>query len=307
MSAETTKSYEDVPEIMRLGSLATGTIDPSTRVKGGEISDDCVNALAREIDEHYIWVNKELIDGTTLIPRWCVDGRKDVKGLPTAPNAAGGTYTLVVAEALIDAPELVQNEATHTSAKHGRAMFSALHEQGHDIGGHIDDHSPEGKCGCGACDRLADIIEFIGNNIEAISEIASTLGLTVSPDLQQKIKANAELLIENKYVSSGDDMISAITKVTVDDNVQKLHGEHKEVVLAVNTKTGTTLDRASVASTFGEDLQAFNVDVWAIENGVRTVTDSNHAFTEKTASAILYNIATACVLAGPSLRVVVVD
>lgn len=52
--------------------------------------------------------------------------------------------------------------------------------------------------------------------------------------------------------------------------------------------------------------EAFNLDVWAPKYGIDVISSSEKESEHKFVAAVLYNIATACVLAGPSLRVVVV-
>ena len=305
MSEEFPNGHEKKTEIPTLGSLAYGSIDPSDRVRSGKLLDERIDRAVDDIDAHYVWIGDSLVDVSALIPRWCVDGREDPDNMPIAPNAAGGTYTLVIGAALIDAPQLLGSVNTNTSARHGKTLFGDLKSDGYDIGGHVDDHSPEDMCGCGACDRQKEIIEFIANNIDDISDVAASLGVPVPTNLRETIKANATLLIEQDYISTGNEMIESIETVGGGDSVQKLHGGHKEVALAINKTVGSSIDRKSFAKKHGNDLQVFNVDVWAIENGIRAITQSEEEYAKKFAGAILYNLATAYVLAGPSLRVVV--
>lgn len=288
-------------ESTQLGDIAIGSIDPQLRVDSGEILDDKVNELTQRLDEFYEQIDAE------AIPKWCVDGRGTDGEHPLAPNAAGGTYSLVVADALIDAEALLANNEKKTSADHAQRLFSALTNNGYDIGGHTDDHAEGENCGCGACDKMAQIFDFIANNIEVVSGFAAKLGVEINDDLKYKISQNARLLLANEYVSSGKKMIGVIEDKAGNDHVQKLTGSHNEVVLAVNTKSGTTLDRPALAKEFGDDYQAFNLDVWALKSGVEAIaTNPEEEFPEKFAAAVVYNIATACVLAGPSLRVRVV-
>lgn len=286
-----------------LGDLAKGTIDPGSRIATGEITQERVDQVAREMSEHYVWLGGELIDTSKLIPVWCVDGRTDEEGLPLAPNAAGGTHSLVVGDALIDAPALIANK--QTSASHSKTLFTMLKNNGYEIGSHRDSNANNEKCGCGACDRMGEIFQFITDNIEELSSRAAELDVTIEETLQAKIKTNVDSLIAAQYVSSGPDMIDATNSVAGDDSVQTLKGSHKEVVLAVNTVEGTTFNRRSLTEEFGDDYQAFNLDVWALKNGIDAIATSENEAQEKFSAAVIYNIATACVLAGPSLRVVV--
>lgn len=305
--------YEnEVSAVAVLDSPACGGIDPQLRAKAGEISDDRVDQLAAGIGEHYVWIGDKLVevDGVKkpvsvdfLIPKWCVDGRWDEGETDLAPNAAGGTYSLVVGDALIDADSLIESKST--SASHGAELFTSLTASGYDIGGHEDSNASGENCGCGACDRMATIIGFLGENIEELSQKAAALGANVSEDLKKKIATNAIKLVDSGYISSGAKMNKSIKETTNDSHSQKLLGSHNEVLLVVNTVEGTTLNRSSILDEYGDKYQAFNLDVWALKNGINAISISEAEANEKFTASILYNLATACVLAGPSLRVVV--
>lgn len=286
-----------------LGAPARGDINPQTRVDNGDIDAETIDRVAHEIDQHYVWLGGELVEVSKLIPCWCVDGRLDQEGAAFAPNAAGGTYSLVVGDALIDAQALISNG--ETSASHAKTLFQGLQAHGYEIGGHQDNQANTGKCGCGACDKMGIIFQFIAENIHELSEKAASLGVAIDKTLQQKIKTNTEALLEANYVSSGPEMIKTVKDVAGEDHVQTLLNDHNEVILVVNTKEGTTLDRRSLSKEFGDDYEAFNLDVWALDNGIKAIATSETEANEKLAASVLYNIATACVLAGPSLRLVV--
>lgn len=289
----------NVTEDLSLGDIAVGSIDPQTRVDSGEITIERVVEVADSLSSYY-----ELAVSERAIPKWCVDGRLDAEGLPLAPNAAGGTYSLVIGEALIDAEALLA--AGETSATHGKRMFAGLAENGYEVGGHTDNHANEAKCGCGACDKQAEIISFVGNNVEELSKIAASLGVEISTETQQKIAENSHRLVSNGYVASGNEMINTLKEIGGDSAVQTLKDAHNEVALGINTKPGTTLNRRSLDSQYGSQYEAFNLDVWALKNGIDAISSSEEEAAQKFAAAVLYNVATAAVLAGPSLRVRVV-
>lgn len=298
MSAETEQTA-----VALLGRPAKGGIDPQSRIENGDITEQEVARLANEIDEHYVWLGGELVEVSRLIPKWCVDGRLDEEGTALAPNAAGGTYSLVVGEALIDAAALIENG--ETSASHAKTMFQSLKTNGYEVGGHQDSHADDEKCGCGACDKMSPIFQFIIDNISELSEKAATLGVVLDETLQQKIKSNTEALLGANYVSTGPEMISTVKYVAGEDHVQTLLNDHNEVILVVNTQEATTLSRRSLSNEFGDEYEAFNLDIWALQNGINAIATSESEASEKLAASVLYNLATACVLAGPSLRVLV--
>lgn len=290
-------------KVSRLGSVGVGTIDPDLRVKTGEIDDQKIDEIATNIDEYYVPIDSSLAGMTMLIPKWCVDGREDVESAPLAPNASGGTYSLVAADALIDAPALISAETT--SAEHGTDIFKSLLELGYDVGGHCADHAEGENAGCGACDKFGEIFGYIAKNVTDLSIVAAGLGVTVPEELQAKIARNAEDLLNAGYVSNGKDMIDAIRGTAGEEHVQTLIGGHNEVLLIVNAVENTTLDRRGLARQYGEKYQAFNLDTWALKNGIEAISTVEQEKQEKFVASVLYNIATAAVLAGPSLRVVV--
>ncbi len=296
-------SAESLSSVAIMGSPAVGTIDPETRVIKGEIDNETIDKVFNDIVKHYDVVDDELSE--KAIPAACVDGRTDVDGAPLAANSAGATYSLVIGTALIDAPSLIAHN--ETSASHGKKIFIDLKDKGFKIGAHTDENAPEGKCGCGACERQAEILTFIAEHIDELSEKAAGLGIDIADELKAKIATNSSNLVDANYVSNGAEMVEVVKEVAGEKSVQTLQGSHNEVVLAINVnKPGQTLNRRSLEAEFGKDYQAFNLDVWALNNGIKEVSASETEAAEKFAAAVLYNIATACVLAGPSLRVKVV-
>lgn len=292
---------KDKIEVVRLGAVGIGSIDPDTRVALNEIDDQTIDRLAEDIDAHYVWIGNKVEDIAMLIPVWCVDGRDNEEDTPLAPNASGGSYSIVAGVALIDADALIVQE--QTSASHGDIVFKDLIENGYTVGGHCDDHAEGKSAGCGACDKFGEIISYVATHIKELSTVAENLGVPVSEELQQTIARNAQNLIDAGYVSSGKEMVATIRSVAGDSQVQTLQGSHKEVLLVINTVDGTTLDRRTVAEQYGDRYQVFNLDTWALRNGIDAVSHTASEVEQKFVAAMLYNIATAAVLAGPSLRV----
>lgn len=292
-------------KVNTMESLGTGSINPDTRAEKGEIDMSIVESLVENIDSFYIRVpdGDEQTPVDMRIPRWCVDGRCDAEGYDPAPDAAGGTYSLVSADALIDCDALLANGENCLS--HADQLFDGLIENGYEIGGHCDNHASGENSGCGACDKMPQIFERISKNVHELSAFASKLGVDIPEELADKIANNAQALVEGQYMVCGADMAQKIRDKTDDSHVETLQDAHNEVALVVNTQQGTTLDRRSLASELGTQYQAFNLDVWALENGVRAIASTEQEFQEKFAAAVLYNIATASVLTGPSMRLVV--
>lgn len=225
------------------------------------------------------------------IPSACIDGR--VGGTPR-PNAAGGTNTIVVGEDLT-------NDISQDYIASYDAVISRLSSENLPVGGHDDEHANDEKSGCGACDRLTDIYAYLASHGDDLRSMASTLGVTISNESFKTMISNAR--VRNDF-SSG----SAIKSILESSNgtIDHLCGEHNEVIAVINRRKGTTLDREALEHEFGPSYEAFNIDVWAFPEAAKHIHSTMEA-NDKIAAMVLYNLATAHVLCGPSMRVIVRD
>lgn len=231
------------------------------------------------------------INTDETIPSACIDGR--CGGSPR-PDAAGGTNTIVVAEDLTNDSDKGYIETYHTVA-------ARLKAAGLPIGGHDDEHAGSSKSGCGACDRLAEIYQFIANNSETLRSIVESFGMKVSNELNDLIVANASA---RQDFADGE-----LIKAELENDggtVDHLRGAHNEVAAVLNLRAGTTLDRDALESEFGPNYEAFNVDVWAFHNAAPVIESSVDA-ESKFVAMLYYNLATAHVLCGPEMRVVILN
>jgi len=288
-------------------STGEGKIDPATRVQAGEITEVEIN----DFSERMATDEFDAAIAALSIPNICVDGRGQSDGEQLlGGNAAGGTFTLVIADALTNGAYRKDGE---NAKDHAKNIYAELKKAGHDIGVHDDDHATGENCGCGAEDRLdnaADpnaptILGFIERRGNELFGMLRSLNIPVSEELEAKIISNATKLRAEGYATNGADLRRAAVDVAGESSVVKLTGVHNEVLARINLKPGTTLDRKKIAETFGPNYQAFNVDVPSIEFGVDQISQSVEEKHEKLVAALIYNLATASVLAGPSLRVVV--
>ena len=227
------------------------------------------------------------------IPSACIDGRC---GCDPRPNAAGGTNSLVVAADL-----------TNEVSKNYLDTYDEVlqHLVAHDlpIGGHDDEGAGEQKSGCGACDRLEEIYAFIANNGDTIRFVAESLGVVAEDSLHTKIIDNAS--VRNNFASGPAIKTKLENK---GGRVDHLRGGHNEVVAVINTKISTTLDRNALEKEFGPNYEAFNVDVWSFPEAASTLTQIgtvSSSIEEIVIAMVYYNLATAHVLCGPNMRVVV--
>ena len=237
------------------------------------------------------------------IPCKCIDGRcSNLDNL--LPNSAGGTETLMVADDLTTKNFVLGGDTT-TGGQYS-AMVEYLQETNNPIGGHTAEDLHGAPSGCGANDKLPAIYEFIAQNGEVLRGLASKLGVEVDDETQGLITGNAAARSE---FSDGAELLATLKEKGGDESVDVLKGAHKEVVAVINKRFGTTLDRNAFDAEFGENYQSFNVDAWAFEEGARVITQmgGEKEQLQKQVAMVYYNLATACVLCGPDMRVVVLE
>jgi hypothetical protein len=232
------------------------------------------------------------------IPFGCIDGRDTRDGLNPKPDSAGGTESLFVADDLMTQRYAAEDGSTVGGYAKILERVSSL---GYEVGGHTDDHAAGEGSGCGANDRLPLIYGFIAQYGGQLREIATSLGVTVEDEAFNAIVANAK---DRAQFSTGRELLDAL-KAYGQDKVDPLEGSHKEVVAVINTKEGTTLDRLAVRKEFGPDYQAFNVDVWTFNEAAEVISETPEEVEAATFAMTLYNLATAHVLCGKNMRVIV--
>jgi hypothetical protein len=231
----------------------------------------------------------------------CVDGRRPEKssGMLVA-NSAGGTLTYFVADHLT-----VRGITGDGSTLEGfTRMADHLKDRGVALGDHTDSHAHGDKTGCGANDRLQEIYAYIANRGEVLRDWASKLGIDGPDEAHERIIRRAGSTTE---FSSPTEIKAALLERTSPEMIPELQGGHKEVVTVINTRKHTTLDRDALAEAFGPDTQAFNVDAWQFENAAMQLTDNEANVDDMVMAMAYYNLATAFVLSGPGMRVVVVE
>lgn len=290
-------------DVTLLGDSAIGAIGPDDRIKHGEISADKVDELAHrlETDEFYDEVSDEL-----------------------GPNSAGGTFSLVIADALTNSRFRLNGES---AKEHARVVYTWLLENKNDaesrkviprvcvdgripVNGSVDNESvvgthqdENGPGGCGAENKLNEILLYISNRGEQLRQIAAILGVEVDASTSQLISENARTLLEDGYVNSGSELREVCAEVAGESSVVTLAGTHKEVVAAVNTDKSKTLNRAKVREIFGEGYDVFDVDAGVFQEAAAVISDgSADDINQKFTALLYYNLGTTVVLSDKSLR-----
>ncbi len=224
------------------------------------------------------------------IPSACIDGRC---GGTLRPNTAGGTNSLVVAEDLTNAVSVGYVETFHH-------IIAKLKSANLPLGGHVDEYQNDIKSGCGACDRLSEVYQRIITSSKSVRSLTEAIGVAVDDSLHERMLANAAA---RRDFPTGAQLKNELAKDSA--TIDHLRGEHNEVVAVINKQVGTTLNRDALEAEFGPDYEAFNIDVWAFENAAAVIADDTNNTHAMVAAMSYYNIATALVLCGPQMRVIV--
>ncbi len=284
-----TNNNHALRQVLRIGE---GAINPEERIVQGEITGAQVEVFCIALENDFFV--KEIVDTTT--PDTCVDGR----GFEVGGNAAGGTFTLVMADALTNQ---TLRRGQESAPNHARRFFTALTEAGARVGGHTG-HAEGDNSGCGAEDKLdsqidgaPSILSYIVRRGNDIRELLNSIGVKVSDEIHTKIVDNAAKLRAENYATNGKELEAVTKEIAGDDATPLLVGEHAEVALDIETHPGKTMDRQKIYAAYAGKMQAFHLDVWAVENGVKLLAQSEPEARERFVAALYYNVATACTLA----------
>jgi hypothetical protein len=238
------------------------------------------------------------VETTETIPFMCIDGRSGARVL--APNTAGGTLSLYVADDLT-----TQRVGKNLTTVQGfEAIVQYIIDQSAPVGGHTDDHAGESISGCGANDKLSLVYDFIAAHGKSLRRAAAAIGFEPDHATRKRIIAHA---LKRQQFSAGGELLTILRANAPADHIAVLQGAHQEVAVIINKRVGTTLDREKLAREFGPNYQAFNVDTWSFEEAARQISFSEEEILQKMAAMVYYNLATAYVLCGPDMRVMVLE
>lgn len=290
---------EIMPETEQLDifKIGEGTINPEQRIQDGEINRGLMSEAAERLKtgEFYISIDPK------AIPNKCVDGRPRLDGVQEpGPNSAGGTFSVVIADALTTN----RYRQVHEKApEHATRMYGELVKAGYKIGGHDADHAGENGCGCGAEDVLDNvdqnapsIIRYMIQCGDDIRNFLARYGVEIDDATHQTLTSNATRLYQEGYATNGAELRDATKAEGGDESVETLTGPHLEGLLTINTEKGTTFDRVAFAKAFDGKIQAFNVDVWSLKNAAQATSLNEKEANQKFAAMLYYNVATAAVL-----------
>lgn len=293
-AASTASSADDsLKQYLSLGqfNLGLGSIGPDNR---NDIEKDVLVRMYQSIA-----AGEFNIPVSGAVPEICVDGRTKKDGTRfSAPCAAGGTLSVVYGSDLGSSSSSDVSEIQLTAQ-----TINTLKAKGHSTGVHGDDHGP---CGCGACAKAPTIYQHISERIQDIASLVGKLGIDVTESERSSIVQQAKNRLSQAGFFAEDR--AAVLQAAQDNGAlyEELVGKHNELGIALNTKPGTTIDRAKIRERFGPQYDMFVVDAWAFGNAAKDVnaTGSDDDVQRIAKAITIQNVATASILGHGSLRIV---
>ncbi len=268
----------------------------------GEGSDQDLVRLSDEIEA--IKSGAYNIASEGFFPSVCIDGRLNqddtrLRGLMTAGATVGLAHAVALAGGFSGADE----------CEFAGILTDHLYEHGYPVGAHGDDHS---ECGCGAVKAAPQVFELIANDIDRLIQAAEALGVPAfSDDDRQALQHNASALSRPDAGFFVSDR-SAVLETAVDAGAEfeQLVGDHREELIIWNTRPQTHVDTLKIHEQV--HLDVFVVDAWVFgptSEVLLEMSDLPHEaakLTLITEALVLYNIATACTLCSPEIRILAI-
>ena len=238
----------------------------------------------------------------------CMDGRPGSTA-EAVPNGAGGGLLYLVTDRLVCGNSDDIDEANARVLGQIGQIPATVHV-------HRDDHAHGEQAGCAAADKVGAIFTIIAQRGEQLRSLATELGFggDSSDEAHQQIIHHAA--DESKLVmASGNDLVAMVDAQLAKGaeptgaHTDMLRGNHHEVAVVMNQRTGTTLDRQALAREFDrahEHHQAFNIDTWAFAPSAEALYPGNPTAQQYATTAMLYyNLAAIMALCGPRMTVTV--
>jgi hypothetical protein len=260
-------------------------------------------------------LNKYYVTADLTARMRCIDGRC-VAGYGTADapvdrplgmQVPGGTPTAALCYRFAALDSLFDDDAA-TLARDTETMSDIFARIKFKSGGHIDDMHQAGKTGCGAIDKIPEILSRI-TLPEAQEQVRRLAQLLVGDRYDRNIvdalmgrllslEGRAKLYFsydpKTKQYQYNQKAIAALKKKNP-AGIATLIGQHKEVGLVVNTVSGTTFHPDQFATDQGAQL--FNYDFWSTIEAAHKMYPNDSLLQKRyILSRVLFAIGTAMVL-----------
>jgi hypothetical protein len=247
-------------------------------------------------------VGNILKDTAETFPAACIDGRASLdSGATDGLKTAGGWLSYWAAYRL-------------TGGTMNHSDFLQIMQDGDlPIGGHTDDHDHQsGTTGCGANDKLPEIIKKLTNphTSNLLFNMASLADTSVDAFSQVVIEDNAKLLTGTELGGAAE-RTRNLSKFIKPD---QLTDRHREVAILLNERENTAVGVSEITKKYGTEISAFVVDVWAFQGAAEKTIAAieasgkdreylNIASSYRLADTMsIFNLATASVLCAPGMK-----
>lgn len=300
-------------------------ITPTIKDMFGEIGVGAIaapDASEQETREYAeVIANKYLVPTDKSKPSCCIDGRACVHTLSgkesvPGPKISGGALITTYASAELSG-WFETNDPREVEAR-VKQVARTLHAAGIAQGGHCDTiaaaaNFTKGKTGCGANDRLLDIVANIGTAPEFI------LGGSQALMSQDTYKPERAEVVVRQSVSnpvkewSTKTMIDILATVSA-DNIEVLEhadtatGGHEEALVVWNNIPNTTVDRDRLLKD-GYSM-VFVVDAWYIDDLATAAARGPEAVEQRELlkhAMVAYQLGTYMTLGDGSHRIAVIN
>lgn len=295
----------------------TGNISVASRLERKELTAQQVQQALQSST-----LNKYFITATKRARMRCIDGRitdtytQATADRPLGPQTSGGTAAAALCWRAASWGSLHTKGFT-LSGDIG-ALSDLFHELGFETGGHISDHAPKGMTGCGAIDKLPDILHRITtpeSQEQVRGILRALLGDLYDRDITDMIVGRlvslqgkqAEYFDRDEHTGNLRYREAAIKALRAQnpDGVATLTGTHHEIALVVNTVKGTTFDQDKFAVDHDNLLQIFNYDFWSTLDTAARLFDDPLQQRRYIVCHALIGIGTAMVLTDGTLELIV--
>jgi len=312
--------------IIWLGRLDGGVSDKNIWL--GNISAEQPDLRKKSKDEYRESLDKYFVEVSPNSPVRCIDGRPkkgnlfrravDIIHAKLGPQTPGGTPAVALAIRIAEFDRLPKDKTIVDDLNMAKERYDAL-GLAFPPGNHEDDHPNPHKTGCGAIDKMPEILAHM-TNAEALPIIANYAKSIIGEDFTDEAFRN---VIERLHIINGKEFKRSyliqdkdgsyrykslipeqVRKLSGHDAIEQVEGEHKELFLVINKVEGTTFNRDHFCLDSENEAQAFNYDYWFVKyRADRLYANDPATRAEFLIAKTMYAVSTAMVLTDGSLEV----
>ena len=283
-----------IGKLSQNGGLWSGSIRST-------LSDEDSGEYKRLLEKSFSKVNAQA-------PMRCIDGRVGKVHEELGPQISGGgpgfSLAFHVATGL-KGVNVIEDFNTFWELHRERKIPFA-------VGGHVDDHSQPPNSGCGAIDKMPEILARIvdtGSRQALETYTRAILGDSFDQQVFDTVLLDMLSIKPSVYFkehghSYRREFIAQIKQHSTKETIERLEGAHREIFVSINKLSGTTLNKEAFVAKTGGEVQAFNYDFWFTKDLAKALFPSDLTLQDNfTTANLLFNLATAMVLTDGSLDV----